>query len=161
MKNNELAAKLEEIVGGVPAKNAIEAIDNLIQQVAMGSAKRAKAIIEKIQELETALKAEEELYLSSINRLPGDTPVCPDTFALSPITGRVGCITVGDIIGLMREQFMIEILHQNKEIEYYTIEWEAINAKYGNCEVVSIYPSTVTNGRYSVLSVTIKDLPHA
>ncbi len=108
MKNNELIGKLEELISGIPANTAVDAIDHLLQSVAMGSAKRAKAIVAKIQELEEALKAEEELYLSTMNRLPGDPP--PHTSFATGITGsndpaygkhvRVESapITVGDIL---------------------------------------------------------------
>ena len=117
MKNTELATKLEELVGGVPANTAIEAIDHLIQQVAMLSAKRARAIIEKIQELETALKAEEELYLSSMNRLPGDTPVParPDTFARAPMLWHVECITVGNILDLISDGQRVILINNGRE----------------------------------------------
>ena len=99
MKNTELATKLEELVGGVPANTAIEAIDHLIQHVAMLSAKRAKAIIAKIQELEDDLKAEEELYLSSMSKLHGDTPV--DTFTRAPMLGHVEVITLIDLLRIL------------------------------------------------------------
>lgn len=116
MKNNELAAKLEEIVVGVPAKNAIEAIDHLIQQVAMGSAKRAKAIIEKIQELEIALKAEEEPYLSSMNRLQPDTVVeRPDAFARAPMLGHVECITVGALLDIIGDTQRVSLVIDERE----------------------------------------------
>ena len=136
MKNNELATKLEELVGGVPANTAIEAIDHLIQQVAMLSAKRAKAIIAKIQELEDDLKAEEELYLSSMNRLHGDTPV--DTFTRAPMLGHVECITVGAILDLISDNQRVVLMVNDRE-ECNVSDKHKIREYHRACKVIDIY----------------------
>ncbi len=157
MKNNELATKLEEIVGGVPAKNAIEAIDHLIQQVAMGSAKRAKAIIEKIQELESALKAEEELYLSSMNRLPGDTVIDrPESFTRAPMLWHVEGITVGDIMSLVSpDQVVVLTVSENVDDNIY--DDYTIRKSYHNSKVSRID----SNSHRNTSIILIHCEPHA